>query len=167
MGLEEWLESLKRYLRRETGRSDIEVTAGPYRSYDVRVSYKECHPLADFYSAMRWDPGRVNAALQYAASMIKDWEATLAARDKEMEFVRPYFERLQAKFPSYELHYTVEYGETHFVRVQKEKDKIIVSFDLWPAMKEQDLQRLADYIRDYAGKILKARGTAMAGADYW
>jgi len=167
MQLEEWLESIKRYLRRETGRSDIEVTAGPYRSYDVRVSHKECHPLVDFYSAIRLDPGRVNAALDYAVSMIKDWEATLAARDKEMELVLPHFERLQAMFPGYELHHTVEYGETHFIRVQKEKEKIIVSFDLWPAMKEQDIQRLADYIRKYADEVSEAHGTAMCGADYW
>jgi len=148
---EEWLGDLKHTLAKRTGRDDIEVTSGPYRSYDVRVSHKECHPLVDFYSAMRWDSGRVNAALGYAASMIKDWEATLAACGKEMEFVRPHFERLKVMFPGYELHYTVEYGETHFVRVQKEKDKIVVSFDLWPAMNEKDIQRLADYIREYAG----------------
>jgi len=167
MELEEWLESIKRMLTRRTGRKDIEVTAGPYRSYDVRISHKECRPLVDFYSAMRLDPGRVNAALDYAASMIKDWEATLAARDKEMKFVRPYFERLQAMLPGYELHYTVEYGETHFVRVQKEKDKIVVSFDLWPAIKDEDIQRLADYIKKYAGEVAKARGATMCGADYW
>ncbi len=167
MELEEWLESIKRYLRKETGRSDIEITAGPYRSYDVRVSHKECHPLADFYSAMRWDPRRVRAALDYATSMIRDWEATLTAYEKEMEYVKPIFRHIQGMFPEYELHYTVQYGETHFVRVEKERDKIIVSFDLWPAMKEKDVQRLADYIRKHTDEVSKAHGALMSGADYW
>ena len=166
MELEEWLESMKLVLTRRTGRSDIEVTAGPYRSYDVRVSHKDCHPLVDFYSAMRWDTKRVNAALSYAVSMVRDWEATLAAHDKEMEVVRPHFERLQKIFPDYELRYTVQYGETHFVRVERERGKSIASFDLWPAMKEGDIQRLADYITEYARKVAKTT-SGMAGADYW
>ena len=164
--LEEWLESIKLTLARQTGRSDIEVTAGPYRSYDVRVSHKDCHPVVDFYSAMRWDPRRVNAALSYAASMVRDWEATLAAYGKEMELVRPHFERLQRMFPGYELHYTVQYGETHFVRAERKEGKITISFDLWPAMKEADIWRLADYIREYAQKTTET-ATSMAGADYW
>jgi len=166
MELEEWLEGMKHTLTKRTGRHDIEVTGGPYRGYDVRVSHKECHPLVDFYSAMRWDPGRVNAALDYAVSLIEDWEVTLAARGKEMELVRPYFERLQAMFPDYELHYTVEFVETHFVRVEEEKGKIIVSFDLWPAIKEENIQRLANYIREFTGKVSRPDGPVMAGVDY-
>lgn len=165
MELEEWLESMKLVLARQTGRNDIEVTAGPYRSYDVRVSHKDCHPVVDFYSAMRWDPKRVNAALSYAVSMVRDWEATLAAHEKEMEVVRPHFGRLQKMFPDYELRYTVQYAETHFVRVEREQGKAIVSFDLWPAMKEGDIQRLADYIKEYTHKVAESGG--MAGADYW
>lgn len=164
--LEEWLESLKLTLVKKTGRNDIEVTAGPYRSYDVKVSHRDCHPVVDFYSAMRWDPKRVGAALNYAVSMVRDWEATLAAHDKEMKLVRPHFKRLQEMFPEYELHYTVQYAETHFVRVEKDGGKTIVSFDLWPAMTESDIQRLADYIREYAHKVAKTTG-GMAGADYW
>ena len=163
---EPWLGDLKRTLLTRTGRADIEVTAGPYRSYDVKVSHKDCHPLVDFYSAMRWDSRRVRAALDYAVSMVKDWEATLTAREKEMQVVRPHFERLQAMFPDLELHYTVQYGETHFVRAEKKQGKTIVSFDLWPAMRDGDIQRLADHIREYAQMVAKTT-TSMAGADYW
>jgi hypothetical protein len=165
MELEEWLESMKLALAKKTGRNDIEVTAGPYRSYDVKVSHRDCHPVVDFYSAMRWDPKRVGAALNYAVSMVRDWEATLTAHEREMELVRPHFERLQEMFPNYELHYTVQYAETHFVRVEEERGKTIVSFDLWPAIKEADIHRLADYITEYAGKVAESGG--MAGADYW
>jgi hypothetical protein len=167
MDYEQWLGELKRTLEKRTGRSDMEVTGGPYRGYDVRVSHKGCHPLVDFYSAMRWDPARVRAALDYAVSMVKDWEATLAAREKEMQVVRPHFELLQTMFPDLELHYTVQYGETHFVRAEKERSKIIVSFDLWPAMKEKDIERLVEYIREYAAEMAKASDSALAGADYW
>lgn len=164
---ETWLGDLKRTLTTRTGRADVEVTAGPYRSYDVKVSHKDCHPLIDFYSAMRWDSRRVRAALDYAVSMVKDWEATLAAHEKEMQVVRPHLERLQAMFPDLELHYTVLYGETHFVRAEKKQSKIIISFDLWPAMKEEDIERLAGYIREYSADMAKAGNSAMAGADYW
>jgi len=166
MELEEWLETMKVALAKKTGRNDIEVTAGPYRSYDVKVSHRDCHPVVDFYSAMRWDPKRVGAALDYAVSMVRDWDATLTAREREMELVRPHFERLRKMFPNYELHYTVQYAETHFLRVEKEQGKTIVSFDLWPAMKETDIQRLADYIGEYARKVAKTT-SGMAGADYW
>lgn len=165
MELEEWLESMKVALAKKTGRNDIKVTAGPYRSYDVKVSHRDCHPAVDFYSAMRWDPKRVSAALNYAVSMVRDWEATLTAHEKEMEVVRPHFERLQKIFPDYELRYTVQYGETHFVRVEREHGKTIVSFDLWPAMKEGDIQRLENYIGEYAQKVAQSSG--VAGADYW
>jgi hypothetical protein len=165
MELEEWLEGMKLTLARQTGRNDIEVTAGPYRSYDVKVSHRGCHPVVDFYSAMRWDRGRVNAALRYAVSMARDWEATLAAREREIELVRPHFERLKEMFPGYELHYSVQYGETHFVRAERKWGKTVVSFDLWPAMKEADIQRLSDYIKEYADKVIESGG--MAGADYW
>jgi hypothetical protein len=164
---EHWLEDLKHNLQKRTGRSDIEVTGGPYRAYDVRVSHKDCHPLVDFYSAMRWDSGRVRAALDYAVSMVRDWEATLAAREREMQVVRPHFERLQVMFPGIELHYTVQYGETHFVRAEKKQGRIIVNFDLWPAMKEKDIERLAEYIKEYTEKMAEAANTALAGADYW
>ncbi len=167
MGYEHWLGDLKHTLEIRTGHCDIEVTGGPYRSYDVRVSHKDCHPAVDFYSAMRWDSRRVRTALDYAVSMVRDWEATLAAREKEMQVVRPHFERLKAMFPLLELHYTVQYGETHFVRAEKTQGKIMVSFDVWPSMKEKDIERLANYINEYADKIANAGETAMAGADYW
>ena len=167
MDYENWLGDLKHVLEKRTGRHDIEVTGGPYRGYDVRVSHKDCHPLVDFYSAMRWDSRRVRAALDYAISMVRDWEATLASREKEMQIVRPNFERLQAMFPGLELHYTVQYGETHFVRAEKEQGRITVNFDLWPAMKEKDIERLAEYIKEYADKMAKATDSALAGADYW
>jgi len=165
MELEEWLDSVKLTLGKQTGRNDIEVTAGPYRSYDVRVSDKNGHPVVDFYSAMRWDPKRVNTALSYAVSMVRNWEATLAAHEKEMKLVLPHFERIQKMFPHYDLFYTVQYGETHFVRAENKQGKIIVSFDLWPAMKESHIQRLADYIKEHTHKVDESGG--MAGADYW
>jgi len=167
MNYEHWLADLKRSLEEKTGRRDVEVTGGPYRSYDVRVSHKDCHPLVDFYSAMRWDSRRVEAALDYAVAMVKDWEATLAAREKEMRVVRPHFERLQSMFSGLELHYTVQYGETHFIRAEREQGRIMVNFDLWPAMKGKDIQRLSDYIKEYAEKLSEPSETTMAGADYW
>jgi len=160
-----WLDEMREALAKRTGRKDIEVTGGSYRGYDVRVSHKDCHPAVDFYTAMRRDPERVNAALDYAVSLVKDWEATLAAREKEMEYVLPRFKQLQAMFPNFELRYTVSYADTHFVRAQKEERKTLVSFDLWPAMKEKDIQRLADYISKYARSVAESGG--IAGADYW
>ena len=167
MEYQEWLEGMKQALVRRTGRTDIEVTGGPYRGYDVRVSHEDCHPLVDFYSAMRWEPGRVNAALDYAVSLIEDFEATLAEHEKEMEYVRPHFERLEKMFPDYELQYTVRYAEMHFVRAENKEGKIIVSFDLWPAMKEADIQRLADYIRKHTLEVSGTTEWGVSGADYW
>jgi len=165
--LEEWLEGMKQALVKRTGRSDISVTGGPHRGYDVKVWHKDCHPLVDFYSAMRWDPRRINAALNYAVSLIEDWEATLAEREREMAYVRPIFERIQRMFPEYEMHYTTRYGETHFVQAENKESKIIVSFDLWPAMKEKDIQRLIEFIREHVREVSGLTRWGASGADYW
>jgi hypothetical protein len=166
--LEEWLEEMKKVLVKRTGRSDIEVTGGPYRGYDVKVSHAaDCHPVVDLYTPMRYDPLRVGAALDYAVRLIEDWEATLAAQEKDMRIVQPHFERLKAMFPNLELRYTVRYGETHFVQARREKDKISVSFDLWPAMKEVDIKRLAEYIEDFVPELSKPGGPSVIGTEYW
>jgi len=166
--LEEWLEEMKSVLVKRTGRNDIEITGGPYRGYDVKVSHAvDCHPVVDLYTPMRYDPLRVEAALDYAVRLIEDWEATLAAQEKDMRIVQPHFERLKAMFPDLGLRYTVRYGETHFVQAKREKDKTAISFDLWPAMKGSDIERIADYVKDFVRELSQPGGPSMIGTEYW
>jgi hypothetical protein len=164
--LEEWLKRLRQELEQRTGRKNIEVTGGPYRGYDVKVSKgKDGHPIVDFYSPIRLD-AREGNALNYAVSMLKDWDATVAGYEAEERIVKPIFDRIQGEFPDIELSYSVGDFETHKVWVgEKEKGKLTGSFDLWPAMKEKDIARLINYIKEDREKVLA--GTSMAGCDYW
>lgn len=167
--LEEWRRSVRRELERRSGRQDIEVTGGPWRSYDVRVNEApDGHPIVDLYSPIRRDTHRMRQALDYAVSLIENWEATRAEHEAEMRIVKPIFERLQAMFPDVEMRYTVGYFDVHKVAVQRDPEtgKLRASFDLWPAMKEKDIQRLADYIREHM-ENLRTRGGIMSGCDYW
>lgn len=167
--LEAWLSSVKRELRRRTGRRDIEVSGGPYRGYDVRVSEAgDGHPIVDLYTPMRWDPHRVGEALDYAVSLLEDWEATRAEHQAEMRAVRPIFERLQALFPEMEMGYTVGYADTHQVIVERDPgtERFRATFDLWPAMREKDIQGVASRIRR-AMDHLRRQGGTMMGTEYW
>jgi hypothetical protein len=160
------VRSLERELARRTGRTDIEVTAGPYRSYDVTVSKveKDHHPHVDFYSAMRWDPARVKAAVDYAVEMLQNWEAQNVIHEKAIKDSERFFETLKAKFPDMELDYSVIDSEYHHVYVKKEKDRLIATFDLWPNMTEADVEKLANYIREARQKV--EQGATLAGFDY-
>lgn len=162
-----WEESLKRYLEQKTGRKDVEVTVGPYRSYDVKVSKAaDHHPIVDFYSPIRWDPARVNPAVAYAVEMLQNWEAGNVVHDKAVKDSERFYAMLRARFPNIELHYNVIDSETHSVAVERVKDKFVASFDLWPKMTDADVERIADYIREHARKVVD-EGATMSGTNYW
>lgn len=167
--LDQWLQDMKRAIQRRTGRRDVEVSGGPYRGHDVRVSEApDGHPIVDFYSPMRFDARRLRQAVDYAVSLIENWEATLAEHQAEMRAVRPIFQRLQEMFPDLDLDYTVGYGDTHFVVGERDREvgKVKVSFDLWPGMKERDIQRLARNIRGRADRVTVPGAAGMAGMQY-
>lgn len=160
----EWLVKMETLLKKRTGRSDIEVTGGPYRGYDVAVDQaKDGHPIVDFYSIIRLD-GREREALDYAVSLIKDWDATTASQDDERLLVKPIFDRIQAMFPEYEVDYTVMDREHHYVQAERDENRIAVSFDLWPAITEQGIAKIADYIRDCVGRM--SDHSFMTGLEY-
>lgn len=170
MELDEWLESLRRYLRERTGRTDIEVTGGPYRGYDVEVNLAaDGHPHVDFYSPIRLDQ-REAAALRYAVSMIRDWDATVAGRKKDERLCQVHFDKIKALFPSLELSFEVGDFESHSVYCRKQYGKISCSFDLWPNMHYGDIDRLANYIRKALEKVKdcgEGKDGCGAGANYW
>jgi hypothetical protein len=170
MEMDEFKKSLERELAERTGRQDIEVTVGPYRSHDVSVSEaSDHHPIADFYSAMRWDNYRVRQAVDYAVELIKNWEFVTAEAEAEKKAVKPIFERIRQQFPEAELEYVTGERATHFVQVEKkEGKKPIVTFDLWFGMDEGDIEKLEDEIRmllDRLGDREMTWGTM--GTEYW
>jgi len=164
--LEEWAELLKKRLERRTGRKDIEVTIGPWRAYDVKVSAgSDNHPIVDFYSPIRYDRSRLTPAMDYAVDMIQNWEANKVLHEKAKRDSERFYHMLKARFPDMELDYGVIDSETHFVRVKKEEGKLIASFDLWPKMTDADVERIADYIRERSRRVLE-EGVSVAGIDY-
>lgn len=167
--LDQWLRRLRREIERRTGRRDVEVTGGPYRGYDVRVSEApDGHPIVDFYSPMRFDPRRVRQAVDYVVSLIENWEATKAEHQTEMRAVRPIFERLRGMFPDLEMEYTVGYGDMHQVNVERDPEtgKIKASFDLWPGMKEKDIWKVAGYIKRFVTEFDQQGGGGIKGVEY-
>lgn len=167
---EEFARDMKRQLERRTGRTDIEVTASPYRSYDVVVSEaKDGHPVVDFYSAMRWDAHRVSQALDYAVELIKNWEFVKAEREAERKTLKPTFEYIQRQFPQAELTYTTVERETHFVSVERrDGKKPLVSFDLWFGMKPDDISRLKEeLIPEQLKRLEEEPKPSMVGTEYW
>lgn len=160
----DWLKVMERLLKERTGRSDIEVTGGPYRGYDVAVDQAEDgHPIVDFYSVIRLD-GRAANALAYAVSLIKDWDATKASQDDERRLVKPIFDRIQAMFPEYEMDYTTMDRESHYVNAERDEKGIAVSFDLWPAITEQGIAKIAGYIRECVERM--SDHSIMTGLKY-
>lgn len=166
--LEEWRKSLEQEIAGRTGRKDIEVTAGPWRSYDVIVSKseKDHHPIVDFYSAMRWDPSRVKPAVEYAVETLTNWEAQNVVHDKAVKDSECFFTMLKARFPDMEMDYYVLDSDFHHVHVQriKETGKLFAGFDLWPNMTDADVERIAGYIQQSRERMEK--GATMAGFDY-
>jgi hypothetical protein len=166
--LEEWRKALEELLTRKTGRKDIEVTAGPYRNYDVHVSKakRDHHPIIDFHSAMRWDPVRVRNAVDYATRMCTNWEAQNVIHGKAFKDSERFFAMLKARFPDLEMDYAVIDSERHYVHVNKVKEtgKLFASFDLWPTMTDAEVEKIASFIQILRGDIEKRAG--MAGFDY-
>lgn len=168
--LEAFKRDLQTNLAKNTGRTDIEVTVGPWRSYDVEVSEAaDGHPIVDFYSAMRWDLRRVAQAKNYAIDLIKNWEFVKAEAEAERKVVKPIFERIEAQFPQAELGYTTAERETHFVSAERrEGKKPLVSFDLWFGMSENNIKRLKEELIPECLKNLEEEPRpAMFGMDYW
>jgi len=163
----EWARQLHEELEKRTGRKDIALTVSLYRTYDVLVSSAgdDKHPLVDFYADIQTDPHRVGNALDYAAEMIQNWEATKVLHDKAKEDCLPFYERLQWEFPDLELVYTVLEFHKHFVQVEKVDGKTVASFDLWPNMTGSDIERLISYIRDFEATLHREDAT-FAGATY-
>jgi len=167
--LEAWKRALEQELARRTGRQDIEISVGPYRSHDVKVSEApNHHPIVDFYSAMRWDGHRVTQAVDYAVDLIKNWEFVRAEAEAEKKAMRPVFERIQRQFPRAELQYVTVERETHFISVERrEGEKPLVHFDLWFGMKEDDIRRIKEKeIPELLDKLEKEKAS-MVGIDYW
>ena len=167
-GYDEWLSSVKKVLEARTGRKDIEVTAGPYRSYNVLVSEaKDGHPIVDFYSVIRIDPGREGPAIAYAVQMLQNWEAETVIHDKAVKDSERFYQMLKSKFPDMELDYSVVDAEYHYVRVHVDEGKFMASFDVWPNMTEADVERIAGYVREYRNQLVESKiKSGMAGVDY-
>lgn len=168
--LEAWKQSLEQELARRTGRKDIEVTVGPYRSYDIRVKEApDHHPIADFYGAMRWDPHRVTQAVNYAVDLIKNWEFVCAEAEAEKKSLKPTFEYIQRQFPQADLSYNTTENATHFVSAERrEKEKPLVSFDLWFGMKPDDISRIKEeLIPEQLKRLEEEPRPTRAGAEYW
>jgi len=162
-----WAGQLKEELEKQTGRSDIEVTVSPYRSYDSLVSCAaDKHPIVDFYSDIQGDTQRVKVAFDYAAAMIENWEATQVWHGKAKHDCLPFFESLKEKFPHLELVYSVIEFTSHAVQVVKAEDKTVASFDLWPKMTESDVARIASYIKEFEATLQRENAT-VAGATYF
>ena len=163
-------KSLEQELARRTGRTDIEVTMGPYRGHDVSVSEApDHHPIVDFYIAMSWDANRVAQAVNYAVDLIKNWEFVRAEAEAEKKVMRPVFERIQTQFPEAELAYVTREAETHFVAAERrEALKPLVRFDLWFGMTEDNIERLKeDLIPETLRKLEEKPRPVMFGIDYW
>jgi len=168
--LEAFKRELETNLAKNTRRTDIEVTVGPYRSHDVIVSEAaDGHPIVDFYSAMRWDAHRVAQAKNYAIDLLKNWEFVKAEAEAEKRATRPIFDRIQAQFPEAELRYITEERETHFVSAERrEEDKPLVGFDLWFGMTEDDIKRLKEKLIPEQLKRLEGKPKpSMVGTEYW
>ncbi len=164
MEVDVWLDKIRGLLKERTGRDDIEVTGGPYRGYDVKIDKAEDgHPIVDLYSPIRYD-GREQEAIDYAVELIKDWDATTASQDDEATYVKPVFERIQEMFPEYDMNYVVMDREKHYVQAQQHEKELIVHFDLWPAITEQGIAKIASYIRECVGRIPKQGG--ISGLEY-
>ncbi len=167
---EDFQRELEENLAKNTGRTDIEVKVGPYRSYDVSVSEADDgHPIVDFYSAMRWDSHRVAQAKNYAIDLIKNWEFVKTEAEAEKKATRPIFDRIQGQLPEIELHYVTMERETHFVKAERrEGQKPLVSFDLWFGMTEEDIKRLKHELIPKQLKRLKEEPKpSMVGTEYW
>lgn len=164
----EWASQLKGELEKRTGRNDIEVTVSPYCSYDALVSRAaDKHPIVDFYLGIQGVPQRVASALDYSAEMLQNWEVTQVLHDKAKRDCLPFYERLADLFPDIELNYTVFDFDKHFVRVEKVADKITASFDLWPAMTEPDIERIAFYIKDQEATLHRENITLVGVTYFW
>lgn len=162
-----WAGQLKEEMEKRTGRSDIGVTISPYRSYDVLVgATAEGLPIVDFYADIQQDSKRVASALDYASEMLHTWEATKILHETAVRDCLPFYERLKTEFPHMELHYNVVEFNKHSVLVTKSDDKIVASFDLWPRMSEDDVGRIASYLKDFEGTLHREEAK-MAGATYF
>lgn len=161
-----WASQLKEELEKRTGRKDIDVTVSPYCSYDSLISAAaDGHPIIDFYSQIQGDPQRLANALDYAVSMIENWEATTVLHEKAKKDCLPFYERLQREFPHLKLLYQVFDFDTHYLRLEKVDDKMVASFDLWPKMTDSDIERIASYIKDFEATLHRENAT-WAGITY-
>ncbi|KKM84638.1 hypothetical protein LCGC14_1297110 [marine sediment metagenome] len=165
----EWARQLMAELEQRTGRTDIELTVSLYRTYDVLVSGagEDSHPLVDFYADIQADPQRVTKALDYAAEMIQNWEATKVLHQKAKQDCLPFYERLQWEFPDLELVLAVIDFDKHFVQVRKEGERTVASFDLWPTMTGIDIERVISYIRDFEATLRREDATSAAATYSW
>lgn len=76
--IKEFAKKMMEKLKKETKMRNIRVTAGPYRPYDVKVTFNENNQQyeVDFYSPIRvTDPQRLEAAYHYAIGWIEGYEA--------------------------------------------------------------------------------------------
>lgn len=145
----EWANWLLEELQRRTGREDIEVIVTPSCNHDVLISAgANKQPIVSFYSPMREDPSRVAQALDYTSGMLLDWELTQVQHEKANQDCLPIYERLKKEFPHMETSYNVVDVGRHKAMVNKEGDKIVSYFDLWPQMTEDDVKRLISHIRE-------------------
>lgn len=151
--VDQWLKRLGQVLKGQTGRGDIEVTGGPYRGYDVRVEQAEDgHPIVDFYSPIRYD-GREQDAIEYAVSLLKGWDSARASIAAERVILQPIADRIQVIFPEYEINFATGDYQEHFVQLERSDDKVIASFDLWPALNEAGIQHIVDSIKQCADRM--------------
>lgn len=167
---EDFKRDLEINLAKNTGRTDIEVTVGPRRSHDVKISEApDGHPIVDFYSAMMWDLRRVVQAKNYAIDLIKNWGFVKAEAEAEKKSLKPTFEYIQGQFPQAELKYTTTERETHSVSVERrEGRKPLVFFDLWFGMKPADINRLKEeLIPEQLKRLEEEPRPSMAGTEYW
>ena len=163
-----WADQLKEELEKQTGRKDIEVTVSPYRTYDTLVSCAaDKHPIVDFYSDIQGDAARVKKAVDYAVEMLQNWEATQVWHDKAKQDCLPFFESLKEQFPHLVLVFSVIEFNSHAVRIQKEEDKTVASFDLWPNMSQGDVARIASYIKEFEDTLQRENATVAGVTYYW
>ena len=161
-----WAKQLKKELEERTERKDIEVTVSSYCRYDALVSCAaDKHPIVDFYSDIQGDPPRIKKALDYVFEMLENWEVTQIQHEKAKRDCLHFYEKLKEEFPHLELSYVVFEFDSHHVRVEKVDDKFVSSFDLWPKMTDDDVKRIASYIRDFEATLHREKVTS-AGATY-
>jgi len=76
--VKEFAKEMTEKLRKETKMENIKVTAGPWKMYDVMVTFNDEKQQyeVDFYSALRvTDPQRLETAYNYAVGWIEGYEA--------------------------------------------------------------------------------------------